>query len=131
MLLWILPLFFLFALMSNRLRDAGRSSFQSIPAIIGAVFAKSLAGLVGMAVAIMPFFESFIQTRETITGIRMTLEEATQDQEVMDEFSNWLVSNADTVQPELFAASAWPSMIAFWIVIFAASQWYAKLPSRT
>lgn len=127
MYLWIIPLAFLVSLHINRLRDAARPFMLLIVGIGTAIVAKAITALIGMTAALYPIYLEFLSGQGVDLEDPLSIQQAAQNSELMNIFQEQLLNNADTYYQMIFSASAWTSMIGFWVVMAMFSLWYGRM----
>lgn len=125
--LWLVVLFFVFALHANRLRHAGRARALAFVAVGAGIAAKAVAGFIAMAVALTPWLFDYFEAQDVDVDDPQALQEASRDPELMQGFQAYIQEREAQVMGEVAAASAWPSLVAFWVVLGLLGLWYARM----
>ncbi|PWE16516.1 hypothetical protein DDZ18_12155 [Marinicauda salina] len=128
-LVWLFVLVLLFVVHANRLRDASRPRALALAPIGAGVLAKTLGATVGITAAIWPVYLEFLDRRGIDLADAEAVERAARDQALMEDFQAWMLDQ-ETMMIDALAAGGWPSMIAFWGVVFALGFWFAGMTAR-
>lgn len=127
LLTWLAVLFFVFALHANRLRHAGRPATLAFVAVGAGIAAKAVVGFIAMMIALMPRFFTYFEGQGVDVDDAQALQAASQDPEMMQGFQRYIEANEAEVMAEIAAASAWPSLVAFWAALGLLGFWYARM----
>lgn len=122
--LWFVVLFFVAALHINRLRDAGRPKALALVAIGAGLVAKTFTAVMAMSVAAS---FAYLRARGVDPSDAEAFQAMAADPGFQADLDRFMRENAEALQPELMAASAWPSLVAFWAVIALVGIWYARM----
>ncbi len=127
--LWLVILFFVAAAHINRLRDAGRQAGLVIVPLGLGTAAKVIGGFLGMATGLMPMLIDYLEGEGVDVQSQEALQSAMQDEALMEGFQRFMLAN-EAQAAQALSAGAWPSMIAFWAVVFALGFWFARMRPR-
>ena len=122
LLTWLLVVFFTACVFINRLRDAGRPG----PLVIAPLGLATLAKSVAAMFVIAAHFAAFLAAQGVDVNDRERLEQALEDPQYMQTYQQALSENPE-LAVEILRAAAWPSVLAFWLVLFALGIWFARM----
>lgn len=129
LILWLAILFFVAAVHINRLRDARRRPGLALVPLGLASAAKFFGAAVGVAAGVFPIFIRYMETQGVDVDDPAALQAAAQDPAIGEGFQTYIAGDAQAMAI-ITSAGDWPSMIAFWAVIFALGFWFASIKPR-
>ena len=126
---FLLVLFALSVLHTNRLRSAGRSPIGTVWVILAGLFGKVTATLLAMTASLFPVMMRHLEDRGVDTSDQEALTAALQDPNFNAQFQTYLTENPQ-ITVNLINSGTWPSLIGFWLFVLAVGYIITRSKAR-